>query len=50
MKIELQYADGASYAAYIPEEAFANVAACLLDDVSATVTGHLPEKAEEVTT
>ena len=49
MKIELLYADGATFTAYIPKEAFANVAACLLDDVSVTVTGHLPDKTEEVT-
>lgn len=49
MRIELSYAEEATYTVYIPEEALANVAACLLDDVSVTVTRHPVEKTEEVT-
>ena len=47
MKIELLYTEGVTYTVYIPEKAFANVAACLMDDVSVTVARHQAEKTEE---
>lgn len=38
MKVELLYAEGQTFVAYIPENASENVMACLLDDDSVTVT------------
>ena len=38
MTIELTYADGRKFVANVPETASENVMACLLDDVSVTVT------------
>ena len=37
MRIEIMYADGATYTAYVSDEALNNTAACLLDDNSVTV-------------
>ena len=37
MRIEIMYADGATYTAYISDEALNNAAACLLDDNSVVV-------------
>lgn len=44
MTIELTYADGRKFVANIPETALENVMACLLDDVSVTVTTGEGEK------
>lgn len=38
MTIELTYADGRKFVANVPESAYENVTACLLDDVSVAVT------------
>lgn len=45
MRIEISYAKGRKFVAYIPESAPENVMPCLLDDDSVTVTEE--EKREE---
>ena len=37
MKIEITYDNDAKYTAYIPDETYENVMACLLDDVTVSV-------------
>ena len=46
MKIEITYDNGAKYTAYLAEETYENVMACLMDDVSVSVM-HSMGKAEE---
>ena len=37
MKIEITYNSGAKYTAYLADETYENVMACLLDDVTVSV-------------
>ena len=46
MKLEITYDNGAKYTAYLAEETYENVLACLVDDVSVSVM-HSMGKAEE---
>ena len=46
MKIEIIYANEETYTAYIADESYENVTACLMDDVSVSVL-HNIGKAEE---
>lgn len=46
MKIEITYNNGEKYTAFIAEESYENVMACLMDDVSVSVL-HNMGKAEE---
>ena len=49
MKIEITYNSGEKYTAYLADESYENVIACLMDDVSASLL-HSMGKAEEETT
>lgn len=46
MKIEIIYNSGEKFTAYITEETYENVLACLMDDVSVSVM-HSMGKSEE---
>ena len=46
MKIEITYNNGEQYTAYLADESYENVIACLMDDVSVSVL-HSMGKAEE---
>jgi hypothetical protein len=46
MKIEITYSNGEKYTAYLAEESYENVIACLMDDISASLL-HSMGKAEE---
>lgn len=46
MKIEIIYNNGEKFTAYLAEETYENVLACLLDDVSVSVM-HSMGKAKE---
>ena len=46
MKIEITYGNGEKFTAYLAEETYENVMACLLDDVSVSVLRNMG-KAEE---
>jgi hypothetical protein len=46
MKIEITYNNGEKYIAYLADESYDNVMACLMDDVSVSVL-HNMGKAEE---
>ena len=46
MKIEITYNNGEKYTAFITDESYENVMACLMDDVSVSVL-HNMGKAEE---
>lgn len=46
MKIEITYNNGEKFTAYLSEETYENVLACLMDDVSVSVL-HNMGKAEE---
>ena len=45
MKIEITYNNGEKYTAYLTDESYENIIACLLDDVTASVL-HNMGKAE----
>lgn len=46
MKIEITYNNGEKYTAYLANESYENVIACLMDDTSVSVL-HSMSKAEE---
>ena len=46
MKIEITYDNGEKYTAFITDESYENVMACLMDDISVSVL-HNMGKAEE---
>lgn len=46
MKIEITYNSGEKFTAYLADESYENVIACLMDDVSVSVL-HSMDKAEE---
>ena len=46
MKIEITYNNGEKYTAFITDESYENVMACLMDDASVSVL-HSMGKAEE---
>lgn len=46
MKIEITYNNGEKFTAYLAEETYENVLACLMDDISVSVL-HSMGKAEE---
>jgi hypothetical protein len=46
MKIEITYSNGEKYTAYLADESYDNVIACLMDDTSVSVL-HSMGKAEE---
>lgn len=46
MRIEITYSNGEKFTAYLAEETYENVLACLMDDVSVSVL-HNMGKAEE---
>ncbi len=46
MKIEITYNNGEKYTAYLADESYENVIACLIDDVSVSLL-HSMGKAEE---
>ena len=46
MKIEITYNSGEKYTAYLADESYNNVIACLMDDISVSVL-HSMGKAEE---
>lgn len=46
MKIEITYSNGEKYTAFIADESYDNVIACLMDDISVSVL-HSMGKAEE---
>ena len=46
MKIEITYNNGEKYTAFITDESYENVMACLMDDVAVSVL-HNMGKAEE---
>lgn len=47
MKVEITYNNGETFTACITDKSYENVMACLLDDVSVSIT-HSMAKAEEV--
>ena len=44
MKIEITYNSGAKYTAYLADETYENVMACLLDDVTVSVLHNMASK------
>lgn len=46
MKIEITYSNEEKYTAYLADESYENVIACLMDDISVSVL-HSMGKAEE---
>ncbi len=46
MKIEITYSNGEKYTAFLADESYENVIACLLDDISVSVL-HSMGMAEE---
>ena len=46
MKIEITYNSGEKFTAYLADESYENVIACLMDDVSVSAL-HSMDKAEE---
>lgn len=46
MKIEIAYNNGEKFTAYLTEETYENVIACLMDDISVSII-HSIGKAEE---
>lgn len=49
MKIEITYDNGAKYTAYLADETYENVMACLLDDVTVSVLHSMAADKEEQT-
>ena len=47
MKIEITYNSGAKYTAYLADETYDNVMACLLDDVTVSVLHSMAADKED---